>query len=91
MRTHKQFTARRTARLYTRAVAMSDHGKDIQYLAEHLLHTGVDGLANRELQALMRISRKLQSVSTLAALPAHGPAQFKSMPRPTAPCRAMLC
>ena len=52
---------------------MSDHGKDIQYLAEHLLHTGVDGLANRELQALMRISRKLQSVRPEHALPDTGP------------------
>ncbi|MBP7581283.1 DUF1003 domain-containing protein [Vogesella sp. XCS3] len=52
---------------------MSDHGKDIQYLAEHLLHTGVGGLANRELQALMRISRKLQSVRPEQALPDHGP------------------
>jgi len=53
--------------------AMSDHGKDIKYLAEHLLHTGVDGLANRELQALMRISRKLQSVRPEQALPDTGP------------------
>lgn len=52
---------------------MNDHGKDIKYLAEHLLHTGVGGLANRELQALMRISRKLQSVRPEHALPDTGP------------------
>ena len=47
--------------------------KDIQYLAEHLLHTGVGGLSERELQALMRISRKLQSVRPESALPDRGP------------------
>ena len=52
---------------------MNDHGKDIKYLAEHLQHTGVGGLANRELQALMRISRKLQSVRPEHALPDTGP------------------
>ena len=52
---------------------MSDHRKDIKYLAEHLLHTGVDGLARRELQALMRISRKLQTLRPEHALPDTGP------------------
>jgi uncharacterized membrane protein len=52
---------------------MNDHSKDIKYLAEHLLYTGVDGLAGRELQALMRISRKLQTVRPEHALPDTGP------------------
>lgn len=52
---------------------MHPGSKDIKYLAEHLLHTGVGGLAERERQALMRISRKLQSVRPEQALPDHGP------------------
>lgn len=52
---------------------MNPASKDIKYLAEHLLHTGVSGLAERELQALMRISRKLQSVRPEQALPDRGP------------------
>lgn len=52
---------------------MSHSSKDIQYLAEHLLYTGVGGLADRELQALMRISRKLQAFRPEAALPDRGP------------------
>lgn len=52
---------------------MKSTSKDIKYLAEHLLHTGVGGLAERELHALMRISRKLQSVRPEHALPDRGP------------------
>ncbi|SCK13465.1 DUF1003 domain-containing protein [Vogesella sp. LIG4] len=52
---------------------MNPTSKDIKYLAEHLLHTGVGGLADRELQALMRISRKLQSVRPESTLLDNGP------------------
>lgn len=50
-----------------------NNSKDIQYLAEHLLHTGIGGLSERELQALMRISRKLQAFRPETDLPDRGP------------------
>lgn len=36
-------------------------GRDIRYLAEHLLHTDLAGLSRREVGHLVRISRKLQA------------------------------
>ncbi|MCW3478554.1 DUF1003 domain-containing protein [Neisseriaceae bacterium JH1-16] len=46
--------------------------KHIRYLAEHLLHTGIGGLGERERQALMRISKRLQATRTDTSLPETG-------------------
>lgn len=51
---------------------MKQDNQHIRYLAEHLLHTGFDGLGERELQALTRISKRLQSTRTDASLPETG-------------------
>lgn len=40
---------------------MTQDNKHIRYLAEHLLHTGVNDLTDRERHALLRIARKLQA------------------------------
>ena len=51
---------------------MQQDNRDIRYLAEHLLHTGMGGLGERERHALMRISKRLQATRTDAALPDDG-------------------
>ncbi|HJU50129.1 MAG TPA: DUF1003 domain-containing protein [Pseudogulbenkiania sp.] len=48
---------------------MQQDNRDIRYLAEHLLHTGVGGLGERERHALMRISKRLQATRTDTNLP----------------------
>ena len=35
---------------------------DIRYLAEHLLHTDLSGLSQREIAQLLRVSKKLQAL-----------------------------
>ncbi|KZE35168.1 putative membrane protein [Crenobacter luteus] len=51
---------------------MKQDDKHIRYLAEHLLHTGIGGLGERERHALMRISRRLQATRSDAVLPEEG-------------------
>lgn len=43
---------------------MAQNDKNIRYLAEHLLHTGLGGVSERERHALTRISKRLQSKQT---------------------------
>lgn len=43
---------------------MAPNDKNIRYLAEHLLHTGLGGVSERERHALTRISKRLQSIQT---------------------------
>ena len=51
---------------------MKTDNKHIRYLAEHLLHTGIGGLGERERLALMRISKRLQQTRSEGAIPEEG-------------------
>lgn len=51
---------------------MKQDNRHIRYLAEHLLNTGLEGMGERELQALTRISKRLQATRTDASLPVGG-------------------
>ncbi|MEW9897603.1 DUF1003 domain-containing protein [Chitinivorax sp. PXF-14] len=51
---------------------MKTDNKHIRYLAEHLLHTGIGGLGERERIALMRISKRLQQTRAEGAIPEEG-------------------
>lgn len=51
---------------------MKQDDKHIRYLAEHLLHTGLGGMGERDLHALMRIAKRLQANRIDAHVPEEG-------------------
>lgn len=51
---------------------MKQDDKHIRYLAEHLLHTGLGGMGERDLHALTRIAKRLQATRLDADVPEEG-------------------
>lgn len=51
---------------------MKQDNKHIRFLAEHLLHTGLGGLGERDLAALTRIAKRLQATRTETTIPEEG-------------------